>query len=219
MKKTDWITSPYHQARIIPMLKMIAEEGEGLKVLDVGCGDGSISKFIIDLGNEVWGIDMDISKLRKAKKKGIKTHKWDINKGLPYKNNFFDLVQSSRFLEHIYDTEFFLKECARVLKPNGALIITAPNIASFTNRLRIIFGFYPKWIAPSKSWHLGEHIRAFTKSVLKELLEKSGFKVEKVIADFVCFMPTKITNPPWSKILGKIIPSFGETLIAKARKR
>nr|MDO8080261.1 methyltransferase domain-containing protein [Candidatus Freyarchaeota archaeon] len=214
------------QAIIKPMLKILQEEGKELKVLDVGCGDGTVSEEIIKLGNEVWGIDKNPEALKEAGKRGVKVFEGDLEKSLPFENNFFDVIWCLRTIEHVYYTEHLLSECHRILKPNGILIITAQNIASFTNRIRVLFGFYPLWVAPSENYpwerhshpRFVDHMRCFTKSMFKEVLKRAGFGIEKITADFVCFNFGNIIFPPWSEFLGKIFPSFGETLIAKARK-
>jgi ubiquinone/menaquinone biosynthesis C-methylase UbiE len=214
------------QAIIKPMLKMLREEGKNLKVLDVGCGDGSVSEEIIKLGKEVWGIDKNPEALKEAEKRGVKIFEGDLEKSFPFENEFFDVVWCLRTLEHIYFTEKFLSECHRVLKPKGALIITAQNITSFTNRIRLLLGIYPLWVAPSENYpwekhshpRFTDHVRVFNTATFKEVLKRSGFKIEKLTADFICFNLNPITFPPWSETLGKIFPTLGETLIAKAKK-
>lgn len=214
------------KAVIEPMLKMLLEKGRNLKILDVGCGNGEKSELIIKLGNEVLGIDKDSEKLKEAGKRGVKIFEGDLEKDLPFENEFFDVIWCSSVIEHIYHTDYFLKECYRILKSNGNLIINANNINSLTNRIRIFFGFYPKWVAPSENYpwekhphpRFADHIRCFTKTTFEEVLRRAGFKVEKIVADFICFNPSAITLPPWSEFLGKIFPSLGETLIIKARK-
>ena len=213
----------FSKARVDVALNAIKSErekfGRSLKVLDVGCGDGTYSKMILDMGNDVYGIDIRSDRVESAKQKGIKAKVTDLTKGLPFKAMFFDLVYAAEILEHIYDTEFFLQEAKRVLKKNGALIVTVPNIACLPNRLRVIFGLYPKYIAPArKHWGVGEHIRGFTKGMLIELLERNGFKVEDMKANLLSFIPTKRSKKPWSKFLDKIFPGLGEVLICKAKK-
>lgn len=213
----------FSKARVDVALDMIKSErgktGNALRVLDVGCGDGTYSELISDMGNEVYGIDIRPDRVERAKQKGVKASVADLTKALPFKDEFFDLIYAAEVLEHIYDTEFFLQEAKRVLRKNGTLIVTVPNIACLPNRIRAILGLYPKHVAPArKHWSVGEHVRVFTKGMLIELLERSGFKIEDVKANLVSFIPTKRTKKPWSKYLGKIFPGLGEVLICKARR-
>lgn len=205
---------------------MLQEEGNNFRILDVGCGDGTVSEVMIKLGNEVWGIDKNPEALKEAEKRGVKIFEGDIEKDFPFENDFFDVVWCLRVLEHIYYTEQFLKECYRVLKPKGVLIITAQNIVSLTNRIRVLFGIYPLWVAPSENFpwekdshpRFTDHVRVFTKSTFEKVLKIAGFKIEKITGDFICFNIGPYNLPPYSQFLGKIFPSLGETLIAKARK-
>ncbi len=221
--KKGYISSVFHFSRIKPCLKWVEDEmkkvKKPLKILDVGCSTGEVAKFFIDMGNEVCGIDVCEDALKEAERKGVKTKIHDCEEPLPYGSEIFDVVYAGQILEHIYDTEGFLKECRRVLKKGGLLILSTPNIASLPSRLRLLFGLYPKWVAPSlKHYQPGDHIRAFTKSVLKDLVERCGFRVEQIISNLVSFLPTGRTSPPWCIFLGRIFPSLGEILILKARK-
>lgn len=209
-------------SRVKTAVEMIKSEmrknKRNLKILDIGCNDGSISKLMQDLGNKIYGIDIVPILVKEARSKGIEAKVGDAEDGLPFSKNSFDIVYAGEVIEHIYDTEFFLREIRRVLKDDGVLIITTPNIASLPNRIRLFFGLYPKGVAEALSRDgLGGHIRVFTKAVLKKLLESNGFKVEKIVSNMVCFSPTKCTSLPWSTFLGKIFPGLGETLILKAR--
>ena len=222
--KARYLFAPFNWARIEPCVKMIkCEMGlkkRSLRILDVGCSEGTVSKLFLDLGNDVYGIDIIPELIKKAKQKGVKARVWDCEKGLPFPNNYFDAVYAAELIEHIYDTEHLLKEARRVLKKNGVLILTTPNIASLTSRIRLLFGLYPKFVAPAlKHWQPGGHIRTFTKDVLEMLLKRNGFEVEKVISNLLSFVPTKRTSEPWSVALGRMFPTLGEILIVKARKK
>jgi ubiquinone/menaquinone biosynthesis C-methylase UbiE len=214
----------FARARVDVVLEMIRSEREkaerGLRVLDVGCGDGACSKLFLDIDNEVYGIDKRADRVESAARKGIKAKVFDLVNGLPFEDGFFELVYAAEVLEHVYDTDFLLEEVSRVLKKNGVLIVTVPNIACLPNRIRTMLGLYPKYVAPSrKHWGVGEHVRAFTKDMLTGLLERNGFKVEATKANLVSLIPTRSTRKPWSKTLGKAFPTFGEVLICEARKK
>src|SRR3989338_1220909 len=81
------------------------------KVLDIGCADGYISSIISkEKGAVVHGIDISASAVERAKKKGIKAIRADID-GTPleFRDDFFDVVVCGDVIEHIYSTEGLLE--------------------------------------------------------------------------------------------------------------
>jgi len=67
---------------------------------------------------------------------------------LPFENNYFDFVFAGEIIEHLFDSRFFLKEVHRVLKINGYLILSTPNLARIDDRLKFLLGKTPRQIAP-----------------------------------------------------------------------
>lgn len=219
-----FVFNPLRWARIKPCLRMIETEqkrkGHMLNILDIGCRDGTVSRLFLEGGNRVFGVDIVPEFVKKAVKKGIQAKTADVTKdGLPFRNEAIDVVYAGALIEHLYDPEFFLKECHRVLKQGGIIILSTPNIASLTSRLRMLFGKGPKFYASALSWPFGGHIRIFTAQTLKQLLEENGFAVEELLSNVVSFIPTESTSRPWSRTLGKLFPGLGEILIVKSRKR
>lgn len=211
-------------SRIRPCLAMVQmeqrENGRRLSVLDVGCGDGTVSKLFLDAGHVVFGVDIVPEFVEKAIEKGIRAKTADVTqRGLPFAAGEMDAVYAGALVEHVYDPEFFLRECYRVLKERGILVLSVPNIASLTSRLRMMLGRGPKFYAAALSWEFGGHIRVFTAGSLRRVLEQNGFEVEELIANVVSFVPAPKTRRPWSALLARWCPSFGEVLMAKARKR
>ncbi|MEM3829693.1 MAG: class I SAM-dependent methyltransferase, partial [Conexivisphaerales archaeon] len=77
--------------------------GDKCKILDVGCGDGSLLKpFCKDY--ECYGVDISEAKLKLARSRGIRTFcvNLEVDK-LPFPNEYFDLVVCSETIEHLYD--------------------------------------------------------------------------------------------------------------------
>ncbi len=210
-------------SRIWPCLQWVEEEqqrhGRRLTVLDVGCGDGSVSRLFLEAGHRVCGVDIVPELVQKAIEKDIEAKAADITKdGLPFANKEMDIVYAGALIEHLYDPESFLKECYRVLKEEGIVVLSTPNVASLTSRLRTLCGKGPKFYTSALSWEFGGHIRIFTSRTLKYLLEENGFVVEEITSNLVSLLPSRKTRRPWSVRLAKWMPSLGEVLIVKARK-
>ena len=159
----------------IKKIKELIKSGNK-KILDVGCYDGIVSEeFIKD--NMVVGLDHSIRALinNKLKEKCVS----DAIK-IPMKKDTFDYVIAGEIIEHIFDTDKFIKELKRVLKKKGELIITTPNLAGFGSRIMLLIGKKPFMIENSLDKNASGHIRYFTFKELKTLLEKHGFKRRKV---------------------------------------
>ena len=99
----------------------------GAKLLDLGCGTGRFSIPIVEkLGCIVTGADVSKEMLEKARVKDIQNKvSWDVQDAhnLTYKDNTFDIVYMSHLLHHCTSPLQVLKECRRVLKPSGVVII------------------------------------------------------------------------------------------------
>jgi 2-polyprenyl-3-methyl-5-hydroxy-6-metoxy-1,4-benzoquinol methylase len=202
-------------SRIRPCLRMVQEEGRTrerkLNVLDVGCGDGTVSRLFLEAGNRVFGVDMVPEFVERAIEKGIEAKAADVTRdGLPFPEGEMDVIYAGALIEHLYDPEFFVRKCYRALTNAGILILSTPNIASLTSRLRMLY-------TSALSWEFGGHIRIFTSKTLKQLVEENGLVVEELTSNLVSFIPSRLTRRPWSVTLGRLMPGLGEVLIVKAR--
>lgn len=173
--------------RIMKVMSML--KGFEGSLLDVGCGDATITKKFKDtFGCKVIGVDLIEENIVKAKEKGIDVKLVDLNcDKLPFKAGSFDGVFSGEVLEHVVDTERLLDEMKRVLKKDGILLITVPNIANWYNRFLLFLGYLPHFVeSGSKEAYgtpygeLNGHVKAFTQNSLVKMLERHGFRIEKV---------------------------------------
>lgn len=91
-------------------------------LLDVGCGAGFLANRMAKEGFKVTGVDLSAESLRVAKKfdptQSVSYTHADAYQ-LPFADESFDVVVTMDFLEHVYEPEKIVAECARVLKPHG----------------------------------------------------------------------------------------------------
>ena len=206
------------ESRLKKVYKMILKEKPG-NLLDIGCGAGNFSSSFIDLGWKPYGIDLDALMIDQAKAKGVEAYIYDISKGIPFEDNFFECIFAGEIIEHLIDTDFFIKEIFRTLKRNGCAILTTPNLASFENRIRILFGIYPIWV--NYNLESPGHVRAYTPEALKKQLRKRGFIIEKHKGNWVPFIPQRFIDDvkhPLLAVTGDLLPSLSMDIIIKARK-
>ena len=179
-------------------------------ILDVGCGGGFTSKLYIKEGNRVIGVDIFTDVLKEAREVLYGVILQDIEEEWGIRSKTFDVVIMSAILEHIYRTDFVIREAYRVLKDDGVLLVAVPNIAFLNNRILLLFGRRLRWISPRH-----DHIRVYTKYLLKEVLEDNNFKVEKIIGNELYFPKTKIRIP----FINRLFPNLCSVIICKARKK
>jgi 2-polyprenyl-3-methyl-5-hydroxy-6-metoxy-1,4-benzoquinol methylase len=118
--------SELNSARIQIFSDMVSRIGKGLKVLDVGCGDGTLSVPISEMGNYVASVELP-SVATLAKKCMVPQVVAGDAEQLAFAPNRFDVVLASEVVEHLWHPQSFLDEAHRVLKADGYLIIETPE--------------------------------------------------------------------------------------------
>lgn len=177
------------------------ERNPDARLLDLGCFEGA---FTVKLGDFVgtknlYGVDIVPAVLRKAKKCGIQVKKGNLNATFPYPGNYFDVVHGNQVIEHIYDSDTFLSEIYRILKPGGYAIISTENASSGINIFASIMGWQIFSLTNISAKRLGignplamfrlqnvrvasfGHVRIYNFYGLKEYSEVMGFTVERIL--------------------------------------
>jgi 2-polyprenyl-3-methyl-5-hydroxy-6-metoxy-1,4-benzoquinol methylase len=113
-------------------------EGEGKKLLDIGCGVGTIGLMLQKRGFDYVGIDISEVGVKRASEKGLRVFVSDVDgDGLQFPDSSFDVVWAGDVLEHVFDPIGMLSHISRILKPDGCLLLTAPNDFSLASRTHI----------------------------------------------------------------------------------
>ena len=134
----------------LKLLSIVREKGD--RFLDCGCDDGKFSmEFAARVGaKEIYGVDMSELRLAEAEKRGMRVVKADLNSRIPLPSSFFDVILSNQTMEHLTNPDNLLYEAYRLLKPEGYLYLSVPNLCSLHNRLLILLGYQPTCISPSR---------------------------------------------------------------------
>ena len=153
----------YRHVRIVP----------GSDFLDVGCGIGDQVAVMAALGVSARGVELNPIAVGVCRKRGLDVFCGTLA-AAAYADGTFDDLSLSHVLEHIPEPLPLLKECYRVLKPGGELVIAVPNVRS------LIFEKTGRdWV----NLDLPRHLHHFSPSSLGKAVEAVGFRVNSLATE------------------------------------
>jgi len=142
---------------------------------------------------------------------------------LPFEDDSVDVVLAGEIIEHIVDTEGFLRDIARVLRPGGAIVLTTPNILWWKHRLALLAGRYPD--ALDYRLRYGDdfgHVRAFSPAKIRELLADAGFVDVEVMGKRLGPISSLSSTPaPVARGLDRLadrLPNLSDHVVAFGRQ-
>ena len=174
--KSDFLCSTLYILSILEKLL----SSQNTRILDVGCGNGSIANYLISKGFEVYGIDASVQGIEIANR--INPGKFFIqdldSDGLPAElaSIKFDTIISTEVIEHLYAPRKFVSFCKNILLKNGGgeLILSTPYNGYFKN---ILISLADKWDHHLNPLWDGGHIKYWSRASLTQLLIEQDFKI------------------------------------------
>lgn len=160
-----------------PLLSMLPKPKgyEKLRVLDLGCGNGSLSNLIAQQGYEVIGMEESPSGVEIAQRNFSGCHFIQGSIYSPpriYLDNSFDAVISVEVIEHLFYPKELPRLAKKCLKPGGKLIVTTPYHGYFKNLVLALLGRMDNH--HTVLWD-GGHIKFFSVKTLSQLLKAEGY--------------------------------------------
>ena len=168
-----------HSFLMAPLLSMLPQstnpQGQKIRILDLGCGNGSLSNLLAKKGYEVVGVEESEQGFTIASKNFPNCHFIQASiYDLPYAKlqNSFDVVIAVEVIEHLFYPRELARSAKNCLKPNGRLILTTPFHGYFKNLALAVSGkmdhhFHALWD--------GGHIKFFSVKTLSTLLETESY--------------------------------------------
>jgi SAM-dependent methyltransferase len=137
------------------------------RVLEVGCGEGYGTARLASCAEQIIGIDYDALTVGHAAASYPQARFVRGNlAALPVPSESIDVLATLQVIEHVWNHPEFVRECLRVLRPGGLLLVTTPNRLTFS----------PGLDEPLNPFHTKE----FTAVELVELVQKCGFETTAV---------------------------------------
>jgi len=156
-------------------------EGEGLRVLDVGCSKGEAGKHLLDTGKAAWvsGVELDHTRAAFASRRLNEVICDDVTTLVfPWPVNHFDCITFHDVLEHVADPWSLLARLRPLLKPDGILLASVPNVRFFPVIYDLLI--HNEWRYQDFGVMDRGHLRFFTKKTTLEMFNQAGFKVDHI---------------------------------------
>jgi SAM-dependent methyltransferase len=120
---------------------------------------------------------------------------------------------ATEIIEHVFDTDGFLLEIKRILKPGGYLIISTPNLVSLRSRLGTLMGRLPAHVEYRTTEGNAGHIRGYNIGAFKSQLEEHDFEIIELTTSGIAIPLVHI----FIKKIPDFLISFGEAIIVEAK--
>lgn len=208
------------------LLRRMCKPHQGMKILEIGCGDGEFTKRLVQLKSSIVAIDVTPKVIQGAR--NIFKQKYanftkvyfrvENAEKLSFSDATFDIVCGVSILHHV-DIEKCLKEIFRVLRKNGEIFFSEPNLLN----PQIFAGLHTPWLKTRMEFSPQE--TALVRWKVKDLLKRVGFG-ETVVKNYDFLHPN---TPPYliqmvenmSKMLEKtpLIKEVSGSLIIWAKRQ
>jgi len=172
------------------LLEKVLARGSGLAVLDLGFGAGLLARRIRPACRYLAGVELDPEAAKEGARFFDQPVVGDLLDGIsgPFRERF-DVIVAGDVLEHLPRPEDLLSALRPLLKTDGVLLLSLPNIANATVRFGLLFGRF----AYARRGILDRtHLRFFTQATGRALLEGNGYRVVSVDATA---MPLELAVP------------------------
>lgn len=176
-RKNEPCTNKYLKRPLVKLLKGVQAQ----RVLDIGCGSGTLDKYLIEAGINIIGVDPSDDGIEKARTLLPNTKFYQLgvydSPALIEEENF-DVVLSTEVIEHLYYPRKLVEFAKAKLSPGGYLLITTPYHGYLKNLSLSLAGKWDYHHCPH--WD-GGHIKFWSKRTLSLLVEEQNFTVVKIV--------------------------------------
>ena len=158
------------------MQRIAAMVPQGARVLDLGCGDGSLLEHLQrERGCEGYGVEIADANVLACAQRGVNVIQLNLDEGLSmFGDSSFDVVLQIDTLQNLRNAEVMLRETARV---GRSAIVAFPNFVHWPNRLSVLRGRMPVTRRLPYQWYDTPNIRVGTFCDFEALARKNALKI------------------------------------------
>jgi len=175
-------------------------------VLDVGCGSGATAQKLSDMGvKEIVGIEVNPEMAAKAKKYCRNVIVGDLETmeiDLPQEH--FNAIIMADVLEHLKGPYQTVSRILPVLKMDGSVLISIPNVTYYHILLMLLCG---RWEYTERGIMDETHLRFFTRKTFVKQMENIGLQLVKLKRNYRLLEHDMIFGAGFAKIMGPIVPN------------
>lgn len=153
--------------------RMLAKDFSEMRLLDVGCSSGAVLWIAQRMGLYAEGVEPTEKPAAKAREMGLNVRQGLLHEAA-FAENSFDVITLFEVIEHLDNPANLFKECHRILRPGGILVVGTGNTNSWTRRIR-----GNKWDFFDMRLH-GGHINFFNSESMAVLGSATGFRLARV---------------------------------------
>lgn len=181
-----------HRYRFKRILNSIPCSSTPMRILDIGTTPFTLYLRAAYPHYEVYGLDRTNLMEERCKSRGIEFKTCDLgSEPMPFDDDYFDLIVLAEVLEHVFaPPSDVLRQIRRIMRKNGKLIVSVPNIAGLDRRIWLLFGVTPLGDPDrimSHEWHGYGHLHEYT---MKEIVSKlKGCKFTILSKEFLLQQP------------------------------
>lgn len=204
------------------MLQKFSGDLKGKTICDLPCGAGSFSVRLATLGAKPLPVDITqhspfyyyADQLRLA----------DANQGIPCEDGSLDAMVSIEGIEHFENPTHFLRECARVVKDDGYIFVTTPNVDSLRSRKSVFLKGYPRFFDPiSLDEKAAGHQCPIDMIFFRGAAKKAGLEIVHVAVNrpgrpWLARLLALVFSRRLPKEMRGVIPLFGDVVIYVLRR-
>ncbi|RMD88006.1 MAG: class I SAM-dependent methyltransferase, partial [Candidatus Dadabacteria bacterium] len=179
-------------------------------ILDIGAGSCGIGEALKKEGYaNLWAVEVDKEALKRAQE----VYDYAFEKIEDIEKSDFDAILLLDVIEHLQDPSGCLAKALSMLKIGGVMLVVVPNIAHWSVRFPLLFGFFNY---SERSILDSTHLHFFTRARFKKMLlsQKSAqlIKIESTIEPFELVFPRWLWNNPIYALLSRL-RLFGANLL------